>query len=294
MQWDDVRVLLALLRTKSLVEAGARIGVDRSTVSRRLGALEDQLGVRLFVRTREGLRPTAAALRLTAHAERMEAEAALLAQAAAAGKDVAAGVVRIATTEALATLLVTEGLLDVRRRHPDLVVEILAGNRPVDLARGEADMALRLSALREASLRARCVARVGVGLFASPAYLDARGRPRSAKALAGHDVLLPSGDLSRMPEARWLAERTDVKVAFRTSSMPALVAAAVAGLGLAPMGLAWGDAEPSLERALVLDEVPERTIWLVTPAGGATSPAARVVADAVAAIFARLLRPRRS
>jgi DNA-binding transcriptional LysR family regulator len=154
-------------------------------------------------------------------------------------------------------------------------------------------MALRLSPLREASLRARKVARVGIGLFASPAYLAARGHPRTADALRGHDVILPSGELSRMPEARWLAERPGVRVAFRTSSMPALVAAAVAGVGLAPMGLAWGDGEPGVARALVLDEVPERTIWLVTPAEGATSPAARVVADRIVAIFAQKLGPQR-
>jgi DNA-binding transcriptional LysR family regulator len=293
MLWDDVRMLLVLLRAASLGEAGAKLGVDRSTVSRRIAALEEELGAQLFARTRDGIKPTAAALRLREHAERMEVEAAALSQAAAAGHEEATGLVRVATTEALATLLVSEGILDLRRRHPDLVVEIIAGNRPVDLARGEADMALRLTPLREAALRVRCVARVGIGLFASPGYLGARGHPRSVKALRGHDVLLPSGELTRMPEARWLAKQPGVRVAFRSNSMPALVEAAVAGLGLLPLGLGWGEGMPGLERVFALDDIPKRAIWLVTPAEGVTSGAARAVADGIAALFARKLGPPR-
>jgi DNA-binding transcriptional LysR family regulator len=289
MVWDDVRVFLAILRAGGLGEAAARLGIDRSTVSRRIAALEEGLGVRLFARTRDGFKATAAAIRLRAHAERMEVEAAALSQAATAGHGEVSGLVRVATTEALATLLVSEGLLATGRLYPDLSIEIVSGNRPVDLARGEADLALRLAPLREASLRARCVARVGIGLFASPDYLRERGHPRSAKALRGHDVLLPSGELSRMPEAKWLARQRGARVVFRSNSMPALVAAAVAGRGLVPLGLAWGDGTPGLTRVLVLDDLPKRAIWLVTPAEGAKSGAAQVVADGIAAIFARRL-----
>lgn len=292
MEWDDVRVLLALLRAKNLNEAGARLGVDRSTISRRLGALEKALGARLFTRTREGLRPTAAVERLRPHAERMEVEAAALANAAVA-REVVSGVVRVATTEALGPFLVAEGLLGVRDQHPDLVVEVLGGNRPVDLARGEAELAVRIAPLRDASLKARCVARLGIGLFASPAYVRARGLPRSAAALRGHDVLLPSGELGVLPEARWLAARPGVRVVFRSSSMPALVAAAVAGFGLAALSLPWGDREPGLERVMTLDDIPRRPVWVVTHAESAARAAVRVVADRVASIFARTAAAQR-
>jgi DNA-binding transcriptional LysR family regulator len=290
MEWDDVRVLLTLLRARNLNEAGDRLGVDRSTISRRLTALEKNLGVRLFVRTREGLRPTAAVERLRPHAERMEVEAAALAHAAVATDEVT-GLVRVATTEALGAFLVSEGLLRVRDPHPDLVIEILGGNRPVDLARGEADLAVRVAPLRESSLRARRIALLGVGLFASPAYLHARGAIRDAAGLRGHDVLLPSGELAQMPEARWLEARPGVRVVFRASSMPALVAAAVAGHGLAPLTLPWGDREPGLARVLVLDEIPERPVWLVSHAEAAARPAVKVVGDRIASIFARAVRP---
>lgn len=287
MQWDDVRVFLALLRAKNLADAAARLGVDRSTASRRLAALEEAVGATLFTRTREGLRPTAAVERLRAHAERMEAEAAALAHAAAAHERRAKGLVRVATTEALAAFLVAEGLLSVREHHPELFVELLGGNRPVDLTRGEADLALRLVPLKEAELRVRAIAKLGIGLYASPSYVRARGVVRSAGALAGHDVLIPSGELASLPEAKWLASRPDVRVVFRTSSMGALLAAAIAGLGIAPLSLPWGDREPGLERLLVLDDVPKRTVWLAAHPESAAREAVKVVSERIAAIFSR-------
>jgi DNA-binding transcriptional LysR family regulator len=291
MEWGDVKVLLALLRAKSLHEAGTRLGVDRSTISRRVAALERSLGAQLFVRTREGIRPTAAAARLLPIAEKMEQGAAELAEAARGADELARGVVKIATTEALAAFLVAEGLLALREQHPDLVIELLGGNRPVDIARGEADIALRVVPPREAHLRVRCVARIGFGAFAAASYVRARGVPRTAAALRGHDVLLPGGELSRAPEARWLAARPGVRVVFRTSSMSALVAAASAGLGVAPLATAWGDRVTGLERLMTLDDVPKRAVWLVTrPEGGG---ALRVVGDRIAAILGRAMSPIR-
>jgi DNA-binding transcriptional LysR family regulator len=289
MDWDDVRVLLLLLRGSSLHEAARKLGVDRSTVSRRVAALEASLGSRLMVRTRDGMRPTASAERMRAHAERMEAEAHALELAAKARQERAAGVVRVATTEALASFLVSEGLLDLREHHPELVVELLGGNRPVDLSRGEADVAVRLAPLKDASLRVRCVAKMGIGLFASASYVRARGAPRTPAQLRGHDLLLPAGDLSQLPEAKWLAARPQSRIVFRSSSMPALVAAAVAGHGIAAMTLVWGDREPGLERLMVIDDLPKRPVWLVTHAAASTREPIKVVADRIAALFARAL-----
>jgi DNA-binding transcriptional LysR family regulator len=286
VEWDDVRVLLALLRASNLHDAGIQLGVDASTVSRRLANLERELDVRLFARTRDGLRPTPAALGLRGAAEAMEAQAAALVHASRTGEARVAGVVRIATTEAFAQLLVDEGLLTVRRDHPDLVIEVLGGNRPVDLARGDAELAIRLAKLRQPSLRARRLGSTGIGLFASPAYLRSRGPIRG---LRGHDVLVPAGELARLPEARWLRSRPGVRVVFRSNSMQALVAAAVAGDGIVPLPLGWGDRHPRLERVLCLDTIAPRKIWLVSSEAASRRPDVRVVANHVVAMFERIL-----
>lgn len=288
MEWDDVHVLLALLREKNLRGAGARLGVDASTISRRLSALEQTIDARLFVRTREGLKPTARAVRLLPLAERMESDAASFVHMLRAGDARATGVVRVATTEALARMLVSEGLLELRVEHPNLVIELISGNHEVNLARGDADIALRLSPLKQPALRARCIATMGIGLFAAPSYLRARGSARTIAALRGHDVLLPTGELSRLPEARWLAARHGVRVVLRSNSMPALVEAAIRAHGLVPLPLGWGDSEPALERALVLEAIPHRKVWLVTHESADGRPAIQVVAREMAAVLARM------
>jgi DNA-binding transcriptional LysR family regulator len=283
LDWDDLRVLLALLRAGNLNAAATRLALDASTVSRRVARIEGELEARLFARTRDGLRPTAAAERLRRHAEAMEMEAAAAVRVVGSSGERASGLVRIATTEGLGRVLVQRGLLALRDNHPDLLIELLAENRPVDLARGEADLAVRLAAVRQPSLRVRCIAKMGVGLFASQAYLRARPPIESAARLRGHDVLLPTGSLSRLPEARWLASRAGVRVAFRSDSMPALVAAAVAGRGLVPVPLGWGATEPDLVRVLTLD-VPPRKVWLVTHAATERTAVA-VVSKQIASIF---------
>src|SRR5437763_8783070 len=179
VDWNDVRVLLALMRASSLQEAAGELGVDRSTISRHIATLEKRLSARLFSRTREGLRPTAAAQRLLPHAEKMEAELLALSGAAAEPDARPGGLVRVAATEAMGTMLVARGLLSVCDEHPGLTLEILAGNRPVDIARREADVAVRLSPLKQAELKVRCVARTRCGVYASPQYLRSRGQPRS-------------------------------------------------------------------------------------------------------------------
>ncbi len=190
--------------------------------------------------------PSAIGERLRPHAERIEAEMLALASAAVAGGEEITGVVRIATTEGMAARLVQGGLLDLRTTHPSLELEVLGGNRPVDLARGEADLAVRVSPTTDPSLRARVLGKSPISLFASPSYLRARGVPRSASQLAGHDVLVPSGELAVLPEAKWLRDRPEVRIAFRSSSLPSLVEAAARGHGLVPLTNAWE--KPRLQR----------------------------------------------
>jgi DNA-binding transcriptional LysR family regulator len=286
VQWDDVRIVLALLRVPKLKGAAAGLALDASTLSRRVAKLEEEMGTRLFTRTRDGLRPTAVAERMRARAEAMEADVAALAHTMRADEP-ASGTVRLATTESFARLLVAGGLLDLRASHPDLVIEILGDNRPVDLTRGEADLAIRVATLRQPTLVARCVGKTRVGLFAAPSYVRTHRAIRGASSVRGHDLLVPGGELAHLPEARWLASRRGNRVVLKSSSMPALVAAAVAGHGIVPLPLGWGDSEPGLARVMTLDDIPERKIWLVTHDAAATRPAVIAVSKHLVAILER-------
>ncbi|NUO54262.1 MAG: LysR family transcriptional regulator [Polyangiaceae bacterium] len=290
LDWDDVRVFLALVQTKSLAGGARSLGMDRSTASRRVQSLERALGTRLFVRTHEGLRLSATGDRLRAHAERMASELRSLEAAAVAGGEEVSGLVRIATTEGMASRLIEGGLLDLRSTYPDLELEVLGSNRPVDLARGEADLAVRITPTKEAGLKVRVVAKLGISLFASPGYLRERGRPRSVAQLAGHDALIPSGDLATLAEGVWLASRPGIRIAFRSSSMPALVLAAVRNHGLCAITRAWGDATPGLEHVMPIEHIAPRPVWLVVHPDVAKRAAVRLVADRIADAFRAIAR----
>jgi len=176
----------------------------------------------------------------------------------------------------------------VRDEHPDVVVELLAGNRPVDLGRGEADLAIRLAALRQPALRGRCLATMGVALFASPEYVRVRGFVKRPGDLAGHDVLVPAGELAQLPEAKWLARQPGVRVVFRSNCMPALVEVAQRGAGIVPLPVGWGKSERGLDQLLEVESAGKRKIWLVAHDAAAKRPEVRVVSKQIVAIFERV------
>jgi len=141
--------------------------------------------------------------------------------------------------------------------------------------------------VKEPSLRARRVARLPFALFAGEGYVARRGRPRTEEQLAGHDVLLLAGELAALPESRWLAAHPGVRVALRSTSMPALVAATLEGQGLLVLAGSWGDREAGLVRLFDVEALKPRPLWLVMHPDAAIRAAVKIVADHVAMIAGR-------
>lgn len=287
MNWDDVRVFLAIAHARSLAAGARAVGLDRSTASRRLAALEAALGARLFLRTRAGLRLAPAGERLVGPAEAMAAGARGVAAGAHETAGAPRGRVRLATTDSLAAMLVRGGLLELAARHPALELELLGDNRVVDLARGEADLALRIARVAEPSLRVQRVARLPFGLFASEGYLARVGRPASDRDLAGHDVLTYAPPLAALPEARWLRDRAGARVVLRTTSVTAILAAALAGLGLAVIAGGFGARALGLSLVFAIPALPPRPLWLAMHPDAGARAAVRAVAAEVSAIVRR-------
>ncbi|MFE8596758.1 LysR family transcriptional regulator [Archangium violaceum] len=276
--WDDLRFFLAVARHGTLATAARELGVNASTAGRRIQALEKSLRVRLFLRTREGLRPSAAGEQLRQRLAKLEPELSRLVGGALTPAEAVAGTVRIATTEALAAYLVDRGLCALKEEHPGLVLELLGGNRPVDLARGEADMAIRVTKPEGASLKVRQLQAQAFGVYGAPGYLRQRGRPRSERELNGHDLVVVGGELGALPEARWMEKQQGARIVLRTNSMPALMAAVRKGLGLAVLPAGWAQVETELERLFDVPELPRRPMWLVIQPEAWERAAVRVVA----------------
>jgi DNA-binding transcriptional LysR family regulator len=124
LDWEQVRLFLAVAREESLAAAGVRLGMDVSTVSRRLDRLEEDLGAPLFDRTREGTTPTALAEQMVSYAEEMELSAARFASASAQVETEVEGVVRLSVLPGFADAIIAPHLPKLYRRHPKLIIEL--------------------------------------------------------------------------------------------------------------------------------------------------------------------------
>ena len=203
MDWDHVRFFLAVYRSGSSNAAARKLRVQHTTVGRRLAALEATLGERLFIRTPEGLTPTEAAVAIAPSAE--EAERCFLAierQVRRTDSGIE-GKVRLTTSEAFGGYLIRH-LARLQSRYPNLTVEIDTSNAVRDLARGEADIAVRMMPTVQSELICRRIGEAGWSLFGSADYIARRGLPDLANGLAGHDVIGFGESLAGSPGARWL------------------------------------------------------------------------------------------
>lgn len=260
--WDDLRVFLAVQRHGSHAGAGRALAVDATTVSRRLAALEQAVGARLFDRTPEGLALSDAGRALLPRAERvaLEVEAA---ERELAGQDQrVAGPVRVTAGDGLVDHVLVPGLVDLLRRHPGLVVALGSDTRTLNLSRREADIAVRFGRSKDPALVERRLGAVRFGLYAAPDYLTRRGTPESPKDLVEHTFVGFDGSFDEVPQVAWLHRLVpDPGYAVRTNTTGAQLAACHAGLGLAL--LPTYVASPSLVRVLPRTAPPTRELFAV-------------------------------
>ena len=264
LDWDDLRRVLAIARAGSLVGAAGALGVDHSTVFRRLNAMERALGTKLFERLPEGYRPTEAGERLVAAAERIEAETLAL-DRDLAGRDARLhGRLRVTASETLAFRVLTDEIARFRERHPGIQVELVIDNRALDLTRREADVALRAARPSQGDLFGRKLADIRWSLYGARDRLQDRDLPLAPEDLARWPLIGWGEAALPVRAAAWLDERAAGAVVYRSSSLVNQLVAARAGIGLAVLPGYLADPEPALLRAL--GPIPELTteLWLVT------------------------------
>jgi DNA-binding transcriptional LysR family regulator len=265
MTWDDLQVFLAIHRTGSQARAARILSVDPTTIGRRLAALEGELGVRLFDRTPSGLSATPLSTAVLGRVQQIE-EHVHAVQRELAGADARIeGRVRLTAGDGLASYVLTPALPTLLRRHPRLSIELRADTSTLDLSRREADVAVRLSRPREPSLVARKLGALRFALYASHAYLEQRGTPRTVRELAGHDWIGFESALDELPQVKWLRRTVPgLRYVLRANTTVAHAAACAAGLGIALLPMFAAPREPRLLPVLPRLQTPSREAWVVT------------------------------
>lgn len=257
--WNDLKHLLAVARHGSTLAAGRALQVDQSTVQRRLVALEGRLGQSLVQRHATGYRLTEFGQAMLPFAERIEqAVRAFEDQLAVLAAD-ASGVIRMTCPEPIVLRITQAGLLDrFHARHPGLRLQFVMSDRYLDLKKGDADVALRSGDTDDAALLGRKIADSLWAVYASRNYIERFGRPERIEELPRHALLGFDDTLAKHRAAQWLAAvAPGIELSGRCNSVLGLVDSVKAGVGVAPLPVALGDAEPDLVR--VIDVVPELT-----------------------------------
>jgi DNA-binding transcriptional LysR family regulator len=248
--WSDFKVLLALGRSGSVSGASRILGIDGSTVSRRLAAAEKAMGATLIVRGGREFAFTAEGRSALEAAEAMDAAVNAAMASVRTSRAELQGIVRVAVFPSLVEFLRPFPQL-VTERHPGLSVELGSARAVVDLARGDADIAVRVDHPMPADLIVRHTFELGLALYASTSYLDKAGRPTDPEELRDHQLVLYNAEFSSYPFAGWIEQFADNALpVVRVDSVEMARTLITADGGIGVLWCCHGDSIATLERVL--------------------------------------------
>jgi len=262
MDWDDLRIFLHVARTRRIAGGARALGIDATTVGRRLARLEQQLDARLFEGIGRDRQLTERGLALLAHAETIE-NAALAAMGDHSGRPT--GNVRLSVAEGFATWLISPGLAQFNLIHPEIHLDIITTSGFLNPSKREADIAVMLARPRHGRLTAAKLGTYRLRLYASQNYLDRHGVPGSIDALKAHSLVSYVPDFNNSPELDYLSEiGPDIDPAFRSTSINVQHQIIAGGGAIGALPRFIGDRDhrlaPLLERHIDI----ERSFWLVS------------------------------
>jgi len=263
MEWDDFKYFLAVARSGSLTGAARVLKTSAATVGRRIMALESRLGARLFDRGQTGYALTESGEAIRLKAEEVE-EAVLSLEREAFGRDLrATGKVRVATAEDIASVIVAPRLLEFRRLHPGIVLEMVSSWDVVNLTRREADVAIRTVRPTQGDYMIRQTGVWNCALYVSKPYAHAHKLVADMNAMPDIDVISWTEE-HRFRGGDWFDKHAqNAPVVFAANSRHTQYAACKAGLGAAILPCLAADDDSNLIRLLPPERVRSVPLWLV-------------------------------
>lgn len=283
--WNDLKYVLALQRCGKLIAAGRALGVSETTVARRIRSLETALRVQLFVRTATGTYdPTDDGQTVLDRAEAIERQSAAVAEELGNDAQGVTGTVRVSSVPVIVNRFLVDGLAELKRSHPGLILELIPGSGNLDLAKREADVALRFARPIHGGLKTRAQ-KLGELEFA--VFVPANAAPEEASRL---DWIGYDDAHAGLPQARWLdavirrspTDRAGLRVADIETALEAT--AAGAGRTVLPISIAGRDRRLRRVNVSAVPALPVREVWMLSHA----DQAARRSVDAVKAWIVKL------
>jgi DNA-binding transcriptional LysR family regulator len=270
INWDNLRVFLAVARSRSALESAAALKLDHSTITRRLKKLESKLesdiGSQLFDRSPQGHVLTPIGQRLLGSVEEIERTLARVDSKIGGDNQVLTGHVRLGATEGFGSAFLAPHLADFCARHPSIEVDLLAVPRFVNLSKREADLAVSIERPRAGSFVVCKLSDYRLAVYGTREYLRQHPPIRRPTDLAAHRFIGYVDELAFSAELRYLQKITPgARVALRSTSIVAQMQAVRRGhaLGVLPCFLAAG--HDDLERVLSDEASVVRTFWMYAP-----------------------------
>jgi DNA-binding transcriptional LysR family regulator len=258
--WDDLRFFLAVARKGSIRGAAASLGVNHSTVSRRIDAFEKKLGTRLFERLPSGYLITQAGEEMSHSAAKIDAEVNTIGRQLIGRDTQLDGVLKVTLHSSLADKLLMPMFVDFRRAYPDIELDLNVTHSLADLSKREADVAIRISNDPPDHLVGRRVVRYATSTYASLSYLE------QTQNLRNKEILTWVGWNDLVPDPQWIRDSAypDVPARNRIRQPLTQLTAVKAGMGLAMLPCFMADTESDLRRVPFATVKPNRDIWVLT------------------------------
>jgi DNA-binding transcriptional LysR family regulator len=279
--WNDLKAFLAVARGGSTLAASKALAVNQTTVARRVESLEAALSLKLFERGQSGSRLTEAGRDLLAEGEKVERAAQTFETRAKAHQRGMAGSIRVTCIEILANLAVTPAIGEFRKLHPEVQVDLMVTDQPLNLEIGEADLAVRaVQTLPNSDLIARKICEYEFALYCDRDYAERMGAPSCLEDLVNHDLIGGDAGLDQVPAMIWMFEQAAGKAPVtRSNSMSNLVHAVGAGLGIAPLPCVVADADPRMVRCTEVIETAKATSYILVRRELKDAPRVRALID---------------
>lgn len=292
--WGDVRVFLAVMREGSTLAASRVLGINQTTVARRIDVLEHTLGLTLFDKSTRGARPTSNAIALLADAESLERSAKAFTDTALKQRDSQESFIRITAITDAFTDGFTAILNEFAVRHKQVRFSLLPSNEEVDISSGKTDVAIRLANPNrhiDPSLICRRIFELRMSLFASPSYIEEFGRPASPQDLSGHRLMAADGSLANHPANQWLLARvTESQIVMTCPDVLAMASNVKLGIGAGVLPTRFKTGNSNMVHLFELPEGTGSIVWLLVNPNAYKRPEVRAFTKFFAPRYAEYYR----